>query len=84
MGLVIGSEGQLGIATEAFVRILRAAEGARPMLLGFDSSEAAGQCVSAIIGAGIVPVAIEFMDKPAIRCARPLPKPATHSTSKRC
>jgi glycolate oxidase len=66
MGLVIGSEGQLGIATEATVRILRAAEGARPMLLGFDTSEAAGQCVSAIIAAGIVPVAIEFMDRPAI------------------
>jgi glycolate oxidase len=48
------------------VRILRAAEGARPMLLGFDTSEAAGQCVSAIIGAGIIPVAIEFMDRPAI------------------
>jgi glycolate oxidase len=67
MGLVVGSEGQLGIVTEATVRILRAAEGARPMLLGFDSSEAAGQCVAAIIGAGIIPVAIEFMDKPAIR-----------------
>jgi glycolate oxidase len=67
MGLIIGSEGQLGIVTEATVRILRAAEGARPMLLGFDSSEAAGQCVSAIIGAGIVPVAIEFMDRPAIQ-----------------
>ncbi|HZT47283.1 MAG TPA: FAD-linked oxidase C-terminal domain-containing protein [Hyphomicrobiaceae bacterium] len=66
LGLVVGSEGQLGIVTEATVRILRAAEGARPMLLGFDSSEAAGQCVSAIIGAGIIPVAIEFMDKPAI------------------
>ena len=66
MGLVIGSEGQLGIVTEATVRILRAAEGARPMLLGFDSSEAAGKCVSAIIAAGIVPVAVEFMDKPAI------------------
>jgi glycolate oxidase len=66
MGLVIGSEGQLGIATEATVRILRASEGARPMLLGFDTSEAAGQCVSAIIAAGIVPVAIEFMDRPAI------------------
>ena len=66
LGLVIGSEGQLGIATEATVRILRAAEGARPMLLGFDSSEAAGQCVAAIIGAGIIPVAIEFMDRPAI------------------
>ncbi|HJU30027.1 MAG TPA: FAD-linked oxidase C-terminal domain-containing protein [Hyphomicrobiaceae bacterium] len=67
MGLVVGSEGQLGIVTEATVRILRAAEGARPMLLGFESSEAAGQCVSAIIAAGIVPVAIEFMDKPAIQ-----------------
>ena len=66
LGLVIGSEGQLGIVTEATVRILRAAEGARPMLLGFDSSEAAGQCVSAIIGSGIIPVAIEFMDRPAI------------------
>jgi glycolate oxidase len=66
LGLAIGSEGQLGIATEATVRILRAAEGARPMLLGFDTSEAAGQCVAAIIGAGIVPVAIEFMDRPAI------------------
>ncbi|MGD9866595.1 MAG: FAD-binding oxidoreductase [Hyphomicrobiales bacterium] len=66
LGLVIGSEGQFGIATEATVRILRSAEGARPMLMGFDSSEAAGECVSAIIGAGIIPVAIEFMDKPAI------------------
>ena len=66
MGLIVGSEGQFGIVTEATVRILRAAEGARPMLLGFDSSEAAGKCVAAIIGAGIVPVAIEFMDKPAI------------------
>jgi glycolate oxidase len=67
MGLMIGSEGQFGIATEATVRILRSPEGARPMLLGFGSSEAAGNCVSAIIGAGIIPVAIEFMDKPAIQ-----------------
>src|SRR5262249_49837204 len=67
MGLVVGSEGQFGIVTEATVRILRSPEGARPMLLGFDSSEAAGSCVSAIIGAGIIPVAIEFMDRPAIQ-----------------
>ncbi len=66
LGLIIGSEGQFGIVTEATVRILRSAEGARPMLMGFDSSEAAGDCVSAIIGSGIIPVAIEFMDKPAI------------------
>jgi len=67
MGMVVGSEGQLGIVTEATVRILPTPEGARPMLLGFDASEAAGRCVSAIIGAGIIPVAIEFMDKPAIK-----------------
>jgi glycolate oxidase len=66
LGLIVGSEGQFGIVTEATVRILRAAEGARPMLVGFASSETAGECVSAIIGAGIVPVAIEFMDKPAV------------------
>ena len=66
LGLVVGSEGQFGIITEATVRILRQAEGARPMLLGFSSSEVAGQCVSGIIASGIIPVAIEFMDKPAI------------------
>ncbi len=67
LGLLVGSEGQFGIVTEATVRILKAAEGARPMMIGFGSSEVAGQCVSAIIGAGIVPVAIEFMDRPAIQ-----------------
>jgi glycolate oxidase len=66
LSLVVGSEGQFGIITEATVRILRAAEGARPMMIGFSSSEAAGSCVAGIIAAGIVPVAIEFMDKPAI------------------
>jgi glycolate oxidase len=66
MGLIVGSEGQLGIVTEATLRILRAAEGARPVLFGFDSSEAAGECVAAVIGAGIIPVAMEFMDRPAI------------------
>ena len=66
LGLIIGSEGQFGIITEATVRILRSAEAARPMLMGFSSSLAAGACVSAIIGSGIIPVAIEYMDKPAI------------------
>ena len=66
LGLVIGSEGQLGIATEATVRILRQAEGARPVLFGFPSSESAGACVADIIGSGIIPVAIEMMDKLAI------------------
>jgi glycolate oxidase len=66
LGLITGSEGQLGIVTEATVRILRKAEGARPALFGFDTVEAAGACVAAIIGAGIIPVALEYMDRPAI------------------
>ncbi|MEO0636672.1 MAG: FAD-linked oxidase C-terminal domain-containing protein [Pseudomonadota bacterium] len=66
LGLVCGSEGQLGIVTEATVRILRSAEGARPVLFGFDKPETAGACVADIIAAGIVPVAMEFMDKQAV------------------
>jgi glycolate oxidase len=66
LALITGSEGQLGVVTEVTVRLLKAAEGARPMLLGFDSNETAGACVAAIIAAGIVPVALEFMDRPAI------------------
>ena len=66
LGLAIGSEGQFGIVTEVTVRILRQPEGARPMLIGFPSTELAGACVAAIIADGLIPVAIEFMDKPAI------------------
>jgi len=66
LALIVGSEGQLGVVTEVTVRLLKAAEGARPMLLGLDSSDAAGGCVAGIIAAGIVPVALEFMDRPAI------------------
>jgi glycolate oxidase len=64
--LIVGSEGQLGIVTEATLRLLPQAEGARPVLFGFPSSEAAGACVADVIGQGILPVAVEFMDKPAI------------------
>ncbi|WP_135502267.1 FAD-linked oxidase C-terminal domain-containing protein [Roseovarius aestuariivivens] len=67
LGLICGSEGQLGVVTEATLRILHKPEGARPVLMGFDSSEVAGQCVSDIIKAGVLPVAIEFMDRPCIR-----------------
>ncbi|MXN51071.1 FAD-binding protein [Shinella sp. AETb1-6] len=66
LGVVCGGEGQLGIVTEATVRLVARPEGARPVLFGFDSSEEAGACVADVIGAGIIPVAIEFMDKPAI------------------
>jgi len=66
IGIVCGSEGQLGIVTEAMVRLIPSAEGARPVLFGFDSVEDASRCVAAIIAAGIVPVAMEYLDKPAI------------------
>ncbi|MCX7931806.1 MAG: FAD-binding protein [Rhodovarius sp.] len=66
LGLITGSEGQLGVVTEVTVRILRAAEGARAMLAAFSSVPVAGQAVAAIIGSGIIPVALEFMDKPCI------------------
>ncbi|KSV73578.1 FAD-binding oxidoreductase [Ensifer adhaerens] len=66
LGLVCGSEGQLGIITEATVRLIAKPEGARPVLFGFETSEEAGGCVADVIGSGIIPVAIEFMDKQAI------------------
>ena len=66
LGLVCGSEGQLGVVTEAVLRILPKPEGARPVLMGFDDNEVAGACVSDIIKAGVLPVAIEFMDRPCI------------------
>ncbi|HUB12464.1 MAG TPA: FAD-linked oxidase C-terminal domain-containing protein [Acetobacteraceae bacterium] len=66
LGLLTGSEGQLALITEVTVRILRAPEGARAMLAAFRSNEVAGACVDSIISSGIIPVALEFMDKPAI------------------
>jgi len=66
LGLVTGSEGLLGVITEVTVRILRKPEAARAMLLGFASSEQAGDCVAGIISNGIIPGGLEMMDKPAI------------------
>ncbi|CUX82461.1 MAG: glycolate oxidase subunit GlcD [Roseibaca calidilacus] len=74
LGLICGSEGQLGIVTEATLRILPKPEGARPVLMGFDSNEVAGECVSDIIKAGVLPVAIEFMDRPCIRATEDFAK----------
>ncbi|MEX0971081.1 MAG: FAD-linked oxidase C-terminal domain-containing protein [Paracoccaceae bacterium] len=67
LGLICGSEGQLAVVTEATLRILHKPEGARPVLIGFDAPKVAGQCVSDIIRAGILPVAIEYMDRTVIR-----------------
>ncbi len=66
LGVVTGSEGLLGVITEVTVRILQKPATARAMLLGFPSSEQAGDCVGGIIGAGIIPGGLEMMDKPAI------------------
>jgi glycolate oxidase len=74
LGLLTGSEGMLAIVTEVTVRILRGPEGARAMLAGFKSNEIAGACVDAIIGAGIIPVALEFMDRPAIHACEAFAK----------
>ncbi|MEC9245790.1 MAG: FAD-linked oxidase C-terminal domain-containing protein, partial [Pseudomonadota bacterium] len=69
LGLMTGSEGLLGVVTEVTVRILQKPETARALLIGFPSSEQAGQCVAEIIGAGIIPGGMEMMDGPAIRAA---------------
>ncbi len=66
LGLITGSEGQLALVTEVTVRILHSPEGQRAMLAAFASVETAGECVDAIIGSGIIPVALEFMDRPCI------------------
>jgi glycolate oxidase len=59
----------LGVITEVTVRLLKKPETARAILLGFPSAEQAGDCVAAIIGAGIVPGGMEMMDRPAIHAA---------------
>ncbi len=74
LGLVCGSEGQLAIVTEATLRIVPKPEGARPMLIGFDSAEVAGECVARIIRSGLLPVAIEYMDDVCLRAVESFAK----------
>jgi len=69
LGVMTGSEGLLGVVTEVTVRILKKPETARAVLVGFPSSEQAGQCVADIIAAGIIPGGMEMMDRPAIHAA---------------
>jgi glycolate oxidase len=69
LGVVVGSEGLLGVVTEVTVRILPRPETARAILVGFPSAEEAGRCVADIIGAGIIPGGMEMMDRPAIHAA---------------
>ena len=69
LGVLTGSEGLLGVITEVTVRILKKPESAKAMLLGFPTSEQAGDCVAAIIADGIIPGGMEIMDRDAIRAA---------------
>ncbi len=69
LGAFVGSEGTLGIATEATLRLMRAPEAVQTLLAAFESTDEAGAAVSAIIGAGVIPAAIEMMDALAIEAA---------------
>jgi glycolate oxidase len=66
LGVINGSEGLLGVITEVTVRILPKPQSARAVLLGFPTAVAAGRCVAAVIGTGIIPGGMEMMDKPAV------------------
>jgi glycolate dehydrogenase FAD-linked subunit len=69
LGLVVGSEGTLGIVTRVTLRILRRPETVRTLLAGFDSTDAAGEAVSELVAAGIQPAAVEMMDRLTIEAA---------------
>ncbi|MDQ3307872.1 MAG: FAD-binding protein, partial [Actinomycetota bacterium] len=69
LGAFVGSEGTLGIATEVTVRLMRSPESVRTLLAAFHSTDDAGAAVSAIIGAGVTPAAVEMMDALAIEAA---------------
>jgi len=69
LGVMTGSEGLLGVVTEVTVRILPKPTTARALLIGFATTEDAGNCVAAVIAAGIIPGGMEMMDRPAIHAA---------------
>src|SRR5450755_3912756 len=69
LGVMVGSEGMLGVVTEVTVRILPKPPGARALLIGFSTVEGAGDCVAAVIGGGIIPSGMEIMDRPAVAAA---------------
>jgi glycolate oxidase len=62
-GLFVGSEGTFGIATKIIVRILRRPQAVKTVLAVFDAVEAASESVSAVIGRGLVPAAMEMIDQ---------------------
>ena len=66
-GVVVGSEGTLGVVTKVVVRLTRTGEAVQTALATFGSIEVASEAVSAIIAEGIIPAALEAMDEPVIR-----------------
>ncbi len=69
LGVLIGSEGTLGVVTKATLRLMRTPEAVLTLLAAFDSIDAAGAAVSSIIAHGIVPAAVEMMDRLTIKAA---------------
>jgi len=69
LGVVVGSEGLLGVVTEVVVKLTPAPETIRAALLGFPTVEGAAQCVADIMAAGVTPAGLEMMDRPAIHAA---------------
>jgi glycolate oxidase len=69
LGVIVGSEGTLAVVTKATLRLVRAPEAVRTLLAAFPSTDRAGDAVSAIIAAGIIPAAVEMMDRLTIEAA---------------
>ena len=69
LGVLVGSEGTLAVVTKVILRLLRKPASVRTLLAAFDSTEAAGNAVSGIIGEGIIPAAVEMMDRTTIEAS---------------
>jgi glycolate oxidase len=69
LGVLVGSEGTLAVVTKATLKLLRIPEAVRTLLAAFDSTERAGNAVSEIIGQGIIPAAVEMMDRLTVEAA---------------
>jgi glycolate oxidase len=69
LGVLVGSEGTLAVVTKATLRLLRVPESVRTLLAAFPSTDQAGDAVSAIIAAGIIPAAVEMMDRLTLEAA---------------
>ena len=81
--VVLGSEGTLGIVTEITVRLLRRPEAVRTLVADFPDAEQAGNAVSDIIAAGIIPAAVEMLMSWRSRPARRPCMPATRWAARR-